>query len=134
MSATLDTAWSQAVLGAAGVLGALGVAFGAFGAHALRAKVTPERLAVWQTAVDYHLLHALALLGVAVLLRLLPEPGPLKLAALAWLIGVLLFSGSLYALVLSDLRWLGAITPLGGLAFILGWLALALAALRSSAV
>lgn len=118
------------VLLSAAVLGAVGVALGAFGAHGLRARVTPERLAVWQTATEYHLLHVLALLGVALWLRVAPGTPGLAIAAWSFIFGILVFSGSLYALVLSDLRWLGAITPLGGLLFIAGWLALAWAALR----
>lgn len=118
------------VLLSAAVLGAVGVALGAFGAHGLRARVTPERLAVWQTATEYHLLHVLALLGVALWLRVAPGTPGLTIAAWSFIFGILVFSGSLYALVLSDLRWLGAITPLGGLLFIAGWLALAWAALR----
>lgn len=118
------------VLLSASVLGALGVALGAFGAHGLRARVTPERLAVWQTATEYHLVHALALLGVAIWLRLAPATPGLSVAAGCFALGILVFSGSLYALVLSDLRWLGVITPLGGLLLIAGWLALAWAAIR----
>jgi uncharacterized membrane protein YgdD (TMEM256/DUF423 family) len=118
------------VLLSASVLGALGVALGAFGAHGLRARVTPERLAVWQTATEYHLLHALALLGVAIWLRLAPATPGLSLAGGCFTLGVLVFSGSLYALVLTDLRWLGAITPLGGVLLIAGWISLAWAAIR----
>jgi uncharacterized membrane protein YgdD (TMEM256/DUF423 family) len=103
---------------AASLLGALGVALGAFGAHGLRARVSVERLAV------------LALLGVAIWWRLAPGTPGLMLAGWGFTLGILIFSGSLYALVLSDLRWLGAITPLGGLLLIAGWLGLAWAAFR----
>jgi len=102
------------------------VATGAFGAHGLRAWVTPERLAVWHTAVLYHLVHALGLLALGLLALQLGEfTGSLRWAAWCLLAGIILFSGSLYALVLTDTPWLGAIAPVGGVAFILGWLLLA---------
>jgi len=115
------------VLGA--VLAALGVAAGAFGAHALRARLSPEMLGVFETGVRYHLIHALGLLAVA--WAAMRWPGTATNAA-GWLFvaGTVLFSGSLYALTLSGIRALGAITPLGGVAFIAGWLTLAWAALR----
>jgi uncharacterized membrane protein YgdD (TMEM256/DUF423 family) len=100
------------------------VVLGAFGAHALRARLGAEALSVWQTAVQYHFWHALALLAVA-----LAGSGPwFKTAAWLLIAGVLLFSGSLYALAFG--LPLGMVTPLGGLALILGWLAFAVAALR----
>ena len=114
---------------AAALLLMLGVGTGAFGTHGLRAHVGPDRLAVWQTAVLYQLVHALGLLGVAALRPRLHQA--LATAAAAFLlIGILIFSGSLYALVLSGVRILGAITPIGGVSFMVGWLLLALAALR----
>ena len=99
---------------------------GAFGAHALKARLGTDALSVWQTAVQYHFWHALALLGIA-----LAGSGP-RFKAAAWLmiVGVLLFSGSLYALALGAPRALGMIAPIGGVALILGWLAFAAAALR----
>jgi uncharacterized membrane protein YgdD (TMEM256/DUF423 family) len=107
----------------------LAVAAGAFGAHALRERLAADRLAVFETAARYQMYHALALLvaGWAVA----RWPGGAAVAA-GWLFvaGTLVFSGSLYLLTLTGARWLGAITPLGGLAFILGWAALAWAALR----
>ena len=106
----------------------LGVALGAFGAHGLTSRVTPELLAVWQTAVQYHLVHALGLLLVGILAQLLPDSAQVRQAGWALLAGVVLFSGSLYLLVLTGVRQLGAITPLGGLAFLAGWALLALAA------
>ena len=108
----------------------LAVATGAFGAHALRQMTTPEMLAVWQTAVLYQLVHGLGLLIIAVLL---PRFASRLLSIAAWLMlaGVVLFSGSLYVLVLSGVHWLGAVTPIGGTAFIVSWLLVALAALRS---
>src|SRR5437588_5945051 len=107
--------------------GFLGVALGAFGAHALRARLTSDMLQVFQTGVTYQMYHALALVGVGILLARFSSDGSAWLTAAGWLFiaGTVLFSGSLYALALSDLTWLGAVTPLGGVAFLLGWLALA---------
>ncbi len=106
----------------------LGVALGAFGAHGLKNRVAPELLTVWQTAVQYHLVHALGLLLIGILAHLLPDSALVRQAGWALLLGVVLFSGSLYLMVLSGVRMLGAITPLGGLAFLAGWGLLALAA------
>lgn len=116
------------VLGSAS--GFLGVAAGAFGAHVLRGRLTPEMLAVYQTAALYQLVHALALLGAA--WAAARWPGRAATAA-GWSFagGTILFSGSLYALSLSGLRWLGSITPLGGLAFLAGWACLAWTAARA---
>lgn len=111
-------------LGLGAVFGLLGVAAGAFGAHAIRAAVTPERLAVWETAARYHLYHALALLAVGLLLSVRGDgPGSNLLAMAGWAfaVGIVIFGGSLYLLALTDIRWLGAITPFGGAAFLLGW-------------
>ena len=116
------------LLGAA--YGLLGVALGAFGAHALRARLTPELLAVYHTGVEYQFYHALALLAVG-LLALQRCPAPLPLAGWCFALGVPLFSGSLYLLALTGTRWLGAITPFGGLLFLVGWGALIAAVLRS---
>ncbi len=115
------------VLFGASFFGMTAVMLGAFGAHALRAKLTPEALAVWQTAVQYQFYHALGLLLVAVLLRQ-DEGVWLRAGAVAFAAGILLFSGSLYGLALGGPRWLGPVTPLGGLAFILGWACLAISA------
>lgn len=104
---------------------ALAVMLGAFGAHALKARLGDDLLAVWRTAVEYHFYHSLALLAVGVLLLHFPGATAIRWAGVLMALGVLLFSGSLYGLALSGLRWLGAITPLGGLCFIAGWLALA---------
>lgn len=106
----------------------LGVALGAFGAHGLKSRVTPEMLAVWQTAVHYHLVHALGLVLVGILCQLIPEASLVRSAGWMILTGTVLFSGSLYVMVLSDLRALGMITPLGGVAFLVGWLLLVIAA------
>jgi uncharacterized membrane protein YgdD (TMEM256/DUF423 family) len=115
--------------------GFLSVAAGAFGAHALKAGLGPDLLAVFETAARYHMYHALALVAVGLLSALRPpglSPGLLNGAGWAFLVGTLLFSGSLYALALTGVRGLGAITPLGGLGFLAGWALLALAALRSA--
>ena len=104
------------------------VALGAFGAHALRGRLAPDLLAIWHTAVQYHAWHALALFGVGLLLLHAPQntsPALLGLAAWLFVAGIVLFSGSLYALALSGVRGLGAITPLGGIAFLAGWAVLA---------
>jgi uncharacterized membrane protein YgdD (TMEM256/DUF423 family) len=104
----------------------LAVAAGAFGAHALRARLTPELLAAFETGARYQMYHALALLAVAWAAARWAPPG-LSIRAAGWLFigGTVLFSGSLYLLALTGARWLGAITPLGGLLFLGGWIALA---------
>lgn len=112
----------------AAFFGFTGVALGAFAAHGLRARLSSEYLAVFQTGVHYQLIHALALLGVALLSLHLPGRLPL-LAGSLFSLGILLFSGSLYLLTLTSLK-LGIVTPIGGLAFLGGWLCLALAAWR----
>lgn len=106
------------------------MALGAFGAHALKARLPAEMLATWNTAVQYHLWHALGLIAVGLSAALVP-PGPsLRAAGVLLAAGIVLFSGSLYALALGAPKGLGVLTPLGGIAFLLGWLALALALLR----
>ncbi|MGK2945118.1 MAG: DUF423 domain-containing protein [Desulfuromonadales bacterium] len=105
----------------------LGVALGAFGAHGLKTRVTPEMLIVWQTGVQYHLVHALGLVLIGILCQLLPDASLIRSAGWLLLAGSVLFSGSLYIMVLSDVRALGMITPLGGIAFLIGWLMLAIA-------
>jgi uncharacterized membrane protein YgdD (TMEM256/DUF423 family) len=109
--------------------GAAGVALGAFGAHALHSHMTPERQAVFETGVRYQLIHALALLFVGIGAGNILNGVWLGAAGWLFVVGTILFSGSLYLLVLSDRRWLGAITPFGGIALILGWLCLAASAL-----
>lgn len=106
----------------------LAVAAGAFGAHALRARLAPDLLAVFETGARYQMYHALALLAVAwAASRYAGGGGGLPIRAAGWLFigGTVLFSGSLYLLALTGTRWLGAITPLGGLLFLAGWVSLA---------
>ena len=112
---------SSRALAAAGVLLAIATACGAFGVHALKAQLAPERLQLWEVAVRYQFLQALGLLGVGVTLRLC-DAAALRAAAALLAGGVVLFSGSLYALALGAPRALGVLTPLGGLAWIAGWL------------
>jgi len=106
------------------------VAFGAFGAHALKASITPDMMTVYQTAVQYHSWHALGLLGIGALISQRPENAALGVAAWLLVAGMLLFSGSLYALALTGVRGFGAVTPVGGVAFLGGWACLAWAAWR----
>ena len=114
-------------LGSASAL--VAVATGAFGAHGLRARLSPDLLAVFETAAHYQMYHALALLAVGWAVIRWPGPWPVR-AGWLFAVGTLLFSGSLYALALSGMRWLGAVTPLGGLAFLAGWTCLLLGMLR----
>ena len=108
-----------------GITGALAVACGAFGAHGLKGRVEPELLQIWHTAAHYHLLHAVVLL-VLTSSQQAPNPGN-------WLIltGIIIFSGSLYTMVLTDTRALGAITPIGGICLIAGWVAIAVYGAKS---
>ena len=117
---------SQVLMALGSVFALLAVAFGAFGAHALRRRLSTERMAVYQTGVQYQMYHALALIAAAILSQ---RAGGLAIWA-GWLfiLGIVLFSGSLYLLCLTDRRAFGAITPLGGLAFIGGWALLAVSA------
>jgi uncharacterized membrane protein YgdD (TMEM256/DUF423 family) len=114
-----------ATLGA--LSGAIGVAAGAFGAHALRERLEPRMLEVFETGARYQMYHALGLLAVAWMASQIPGRLP-AISGWGFIAGTLLFSGSLYAMALTGVRALGAITPLGGVAFIVGWVALALAA------
>lgn len=120
---------TQIFLSIAAILGGLSVAGGAFASHALREKISDRSLEIFETGARYQMYHALALLLVAVLLSRNPSPPP-TLVATGWLfiIGITLFSGSLYALSLTGVKTLGAIAPLGGAAFIAGWGTLAVAA------
>jgi uncharacterized membrane protein YgdD (TMEM256/DUF423 family) len=111
-------------LTAGAVLGAVAVALGAFGAHALRNMLDPVAIATWHTAVEYQFWHALALLATGALARH-RDDRLLHVAALAFAAGSVVFCASLYALALGAPRWFGVFTPLGGVAFFVGWLALA---------
>ncbi len=111
--------------------GALGVTLGAFGAHALKDRVSADLLAVFEVGVRYQMYHALALLGVAWAAGRWSS-GWVNASGWLFLVGILIFSGSLYLMTLTGARWLGAITPIGGLCFILGWVGLAVTALRNS--
>ena len=102
-----------------------GVALGAFGAHALKGRLSPEAMQVYQTAVFYHFVHGLALFVVASSVAQDPG-GRVRLAGFLFTFGILIFSGSLYTLALTGIRALGALTPIGGLLFLAGWLLLAL--------
>ena len=106
----------------AAVFGTMGVVLGAFGAHALRSRLSPEQLASWETAVHYQLFHTIVLLA----LGLYGAASGRSLGASPWLFaaGIVLFSGSIYGLVLGSWRWLGPVTPLGGVALIAGWISL----------
>lgn len=108
----------------------LGVALGAFGAHALRAELSEQLLSTWETAVHYHLVHALGLLVVGLTLLHSGSAPMLRWSAGFMLAGMVLFSGSLYLLCLSGVRWLGAITPLGGTALLVAWALFAVAVWR----
>jgi uncharacterized membrane protein YgdD (TMEM256/DUF423 family) len=112
--------------------GFLAVALGAFGAHALKNHLDDYALSVYQTAVQYQFYHSLALFGVGLFCLWQPQSRLLVGSGAAFIAGLLLFSGSLYLLSFTGTRWLGAITPLGGLCFLLGWASLALAAWRYS--
>jgi len=111
----------------ASLSGMLAVTFGAFGAHALRSRLDEHALGVYQTAVQYHFYHSLALLAVGVIALSQPQTALLRSSGYLFVVGIVVFSGSLYLLSISGMRWLGAITPLGGLAFIAGWGCLAAA-------
>lgn len=125
-AAAMERIWLA--LGAVNAL--LAVAAGAFGAHGLKARLGPDLLAIFETGARYHMYHALGLLAVG-LLALHRPSGALGAAGWSLLAGIVIFSGSLYALALTGARGLGAITPIGGVAFLVGWALLAVAALRA---
>ena len=108
----------------------LAVALGAFGAHGLQNKLTEQMLATYETGVKYHMMHALGLILIGIISRY--TSGSVLINWSGWLIcaGIVLFSGSLYLLSIGGIRWLGAITPLGGLSFLAGWILLAIAAFK----
>jgi len=115
-----------------GLNAALVVLLGAFGAHALKARLSAEMLAVYQTGVHYHLFHALGLIAVGLVATQIPASAYLKWSGWLMLAGIILFSGSLYVLSVSGLRWLGMITPFGGVAFIAAWIVFVIAIAKSA--
>ncbi|WP_257453945.1 DUF423 domain-containing protein [Archangium lipolyticum] len=117
------------ILGAASAF--ISVAAGAFGAHALKARLSPDLLTIFETGARYQMYHSLGLIAMGLLMQLRPNP-LLNAAGWAMLAGIVLFSGSLYALALSGVRVLGAITPFGGVGFLVGWVLFALAAWRQT--
>jgi uncharacterized membrane protein YgdD (TMEM256/DUF423 family) len=122
---------NQIWIGLGAIFAFLSVGCGAFGAHGLESKLEPRMLAVWETAARYQMYHALALIGLGIWIGQRPLPGSVTVAGWAFTLGIVLFSGSLYALALSGIKILGAITPLGGMAFLIGWIAFAWAAFKS---
>ncbi|MBI3546787.1 MAG: DUF423 domain-containing protein [Gammaproteobacteria bacterium] len=115
-----------------GINAALAVLLGAFGAHALKARLSLEMIAVYQTGVHYHFFHALGLLVVGVVATQIPMSVFLKWSGWLMLMGIVLFCGSLYILSIGDLPWLGAITPVGGVSFIVAWILFVVAVAKSS--
>lgn len=107
------------------------VLIGAFGAHALKARLTVENMAVFQTGVQYHFYHAIGLILLGLIALQIPITPYLRWSGWLMLVGIILFSGSLYALSITNIRWLGMITPLGGTAFILAWLMLTIGIMKS---
>lgn len=114
----------------AAICGMLAVALGAFGAHGLKHRLTLDMMAAYQTGVQYHFYHTLTLLVVALLLLQFPDSPLIKWSGWLLIFGIVLFSGSLYLMALTGVKWLGAITPIGGLAFIIAWLLLAIGCYR----
>ena len=113
------------------ILCGLGVILGAFGAHGLRERLTPEMLVVFETGVRYHLIHGLGLLAIAWAASRSPDTY-VNIAGYLFVAGILIFSGSLYVLAITGISWLGAITPIGGVCLIIGWGLLAVGVLRAS--
>ena len=126
---TGDMNMDRVFFGLGAVSAMLAVGAGAFGAHALRARISPEHLAIFETGARYQIYHALALLAVAWAVSRWPGSLPV-FAGWLFVLGSILFSGSLYILALTGARWWGAVTPIGGLAFLAGWLCLMLTAVR----
>lgn len=113
-----------------GINAFLAVALGAFGAHALKSQLSPEMLAIFETGVQYHFYHALGLLAVGIIAAHLPESVWLKRSGWIMFAGIIIFSGSLYILSITGVRWLGAITPIGGVCFLVSWVLLVIAVLK----
>jgi len=114
--------------------GLTGVLLGAFGAHGLRESLSPAMLTIYKTGVDYQMWHALALMGIALLLRYNPDEKSLIRAGWFFLLGIVFFSGSLYMLACFNMKWLGMVTPVGGVFFIVGWVLLALFSLKDKPI
>lgn len=111
---------------------ALAVVLGAFGAHVLKARLSPEMLTAYQVGSQYHFYHAIGMLVVGLLAMQLRDQSALQLAGFLMLAGIVFFSGSLYLLAVTGITWLGALAPLGGLSFIAAWVVLAVAAIRAT--
>ena len=120
---------AKIVIAIAALNGSLAVCLGAFGAHGLKKMLSEQALQVWQTGVTYHFYHVLALLAVGLLMQRKPKQA-LSISAWLFLAGILMFSGSLYGLALGGPGWLGPVTPLGGISFIVAWLLMGVAALK----
>lgn len=118
-------------LSAGAILAALGVILGAFGAHGLRSRLEPRMLEVWQTGVEYHMYHALGLILIGMICHWIVNSSLIKWSGMLMLAGIVLFSGSLYLLALTRAGWLGALAPFGGGSFIIAWILLAAALVRT---
>jgi len=123
---------AQQLMATGSLAGMLGVVLGAFGAHALKGHLSPENLAIWDTAVRYQMIHSLALLFAGLFAMHHPQDKMIAWSGRFMSAGIVLFSGSLYLLAASGLRWLGIVTPFGGVCFILGWFLLLLASRRAA--
>ena len=126
------SAFTKLFLALGGANAAMVVVLGAFGAHGLKTRITSDMMAVYHTAVLYHAIHALGLIAIGLVAAWVPDSGYLRSAGWMMLGGIALFSGSLYLLSVTGARWLGAITPFGGMAFILAWLLFCIAVLKAS--
>lgn len=123
---------SRTLLMIAAFSGAMAVMLGAFGAHGLKNRLTPELMAIYQTGVQYHFYHTLALLVCGLLIQTGVNNNFMRVSAYAFIFGIIIFSGSLYVLAITEIRWLGAITPIGGLAFIVGWITLMIGLMQNT--
>ncbi len=123
---------SQTLMALAALYGFLGVALGAFGAHGLKDRLPADLMSVWHTAVQYHFWHTLALFGVGILLAQGNTSKWLPVSGWLFAAGILIFSGSLYVLCLSGMRWLGAITPIGGTLWLIAWACLCYGSVKGS--
>jgi len=109
---------------------AIAVIFGAFGAHYVRSQISHEMLAVYQTGVQYHMYHSLALIAIGLIIKNIKPSALLQLAGWVMLFGMVMFSGSLYVLSITQIRWLGFITPIGGTAFVVAWVMTAIGVIK----